>query len=132
MLMPRIGSATLACAASLALLAHHARADTTASRLPVPDVRPLLVAAIDAPDGRAHGVLTGPLADALAERFKASSPLHVDVSTERRYTQDGCRRLKVSFWQEGVLLPGAATPRRQTVDFRLNYCRNGHPPRSLS
>ncbi len=99
-------------------------------RTPVPDVRPLLLTAIDAPDGRAQGVLNGPLADALTDRFKATSPIHIDVSTEQRYAQEGCRRLKVTFRQEGVALPGAAAPRRQTVDFRLNYCRDGRPPRS--
>lgn len=101
-------------------------------RISVPDARPLLLAAIDAPDGRAHGVLSGPLADAITARFKATSPVYIDVSTERRYAQAGCRRLKVSFWQDGVQLPGAPAPRRQTIDFGLNYCRDGLPPRSLS
>lgn len=101
-------------------------------RIAVPDARPLLLAAIDAPDGRAHGVLSGPMADAITARFKATSPVYIDVSTERRYAQPGCRRLKVSFWQDGVQLPGAPAPRRQTIDFGLNYCRDGLPPRSLS
>ena len=101
-------------------------------RISVPDARPLLLAAIDAPDGRAHGVLSGPLADAITARFKATSPVYIDVSTERRYAQAGCRRLKVSFWQDGVQLPGAPAPPRQTIDFGLNYCRDGLPPRSLS
>lgn len=101
-------------------------------RISVSDARPLLLAAIDAPDGRAHGVLSGPMADAITARFKATSPVYIDVSTERRYAQAGCRRLKVSFWQDGVQLPGAPAPRRQTIDFGLNYCRDGLPPRSLS
>jgi hypothetical protein len=117
---------------ALALVAACAQPAAAEDRLKVTDARPLLVAAIDAPDGRAQGVLTGPLADAISDRFRASSPIHVDVSTERRYAQEGCRRLKVSFWQEGVLLPRASAPRRQTVDFSLNYCRDGLPPRSLS
>jgi hypothetical protein len=32
------------------------------------------------------------------------------------------------FWQDGVLLPGASGPRRQTIDFGINYCRDGQPP----
>lgn len=100
-------------------------------RVAVPDARQLLVAAIDAPDGKAQGVLTGALADAITERFKASTPIFIDVSTERRYAQAGCSRLKVSFWQDGVQLPGAAAPRRQTIDFGINYCRDGQPPKSL-
>lgn len=105
---------------------------TAQERLPVADARPLLLAAIDAPDGRAHGVLSGPMADAITARFKATSPVYIDVSTERRFAQPGCRRLKVSFWQDGVQLPGEPSPRRQTIDFGINYCRDGLPPRSLS
>ncbi|WP_231497469.1 hypothetical protein [Methylibium sp. T29-B] len=105
---------------------------TAQERLPVPDARPLLLAAIDAPDGRAHGVLSGPMADAVTARFKATSPVYIDVITERRYAQPGCRRLKVSFWQDGVQLPGESGPRRRTIDFGINYCRDGLPPRSLS
>ena len=101
-------------------------------RTPVQDARPLLVAAIDAPNGVAHGMLVGEIADAITQRFKGTSPIYIDVTTERRYTQQGCRRLKVRFWQDGVQLPGVPAPRRQTVDFGINYCRDGQPPKSLS
>jgi len=101
-------------------------------RVPVENARALLVAAIDAPDGQSHGILSGDLADAITQRFKATTPIYIDVSTERRYAQAGCSRLKVRFWQEGVQLPGAPAPRRQTVDFGINYCRDGLPPKSLS
>lgn len=100
-------------------------------RVAVTDARQLLIAAIDAPDGQAHGVLTGRLADAITERFKATTPIHIDVSTEHRYAQAGCRRLQVRFWQDGVQLPNTPAPRRQTVDFGINYCRDGLPPKSL-
>lgn len=100
-------------------------------RVTVPDARQLLIAAIDAPDGQAHGVLAGQLADAITERFKATTPIFIDVSTERRYAQAGCSRLKVRFWQDGVQLPGAPAARRQTIDFGINYCRDGLPPKSL-
>ena len=101
-------------------------------RVTVENAKALLIEAIDAPDGQAHGMLTGPLADAITERFKATTPIYVDVSTERRYAQEGCRRLKVRFWQDGVQLPGQPAPRRQTIDFGINYCRDGLPPKSLS
>jgi len=100
-------------------------------RVAVTDARRLLIEAIDAADGQAHGVLTGQLADAITQRFKATTPIYIDVDTERRYAQDGCRRLKVRFWQDGVQLPGVPAPRRQTVDFGINYCRDGLPPKSL-
>jgi hypothetical protein len=101
-------------------------------RIPVQDARPLLIAAIDAPSGEAHGMLVGQIADAVAQRFKGTSPIYIDVTTERRYAQAGCRRLNVRFWQDGVQLPGVPAPRRQTIDFGLNYCRDGQPPKSLS
>lgn len=101
-------------------------------RTPVRDARLLLVAAIDASDGRAQGVLVGEVADAITQRFKATTPITIDVSTERRYAQPGCSRLLVRFRQDGVLLPGATEPRRQTIDFRLDYCRDGLPPKSRS
>lgn len=101
-------------------------------RVSVVDARSLLIAAIDAADGQAHGALTGEIADAITQRFKGTTPIYIDVSTERRYAQAGCRRLKVRFWQDGVQLPGASAPRRQTIDFGINYCRDGLPPKSLN
>ena len=100
-------------------------------RTPVPDARPLMLGALQATDGQAHGVLTGEMADAITRRFGATSPIYIDVTTEKRYAQPGCSRLKVTFWQDGALLPGARTPRRQTMDFGINYCLDGRPPQSL-
>lgn len=101
-------------------------------RTPVPDARPVLLAALQSPDGTAYGVLSGDLADAITRRFEASSPIYIDVSTEKRFRQAGCSRLKVVFWQDGVRLPGAKAPRLQTVEFGINYCLDGLPPKSLS
>ena len=117
----------LAAAAMIGL----AGAASAQQRVAVPDARHLLIAAIDAPDGQAHGVLTGELADAITARFKSTTLIHIDVSTLKRYAQPGCRRLNVRFWQDGVQLPGATAPRRQTIDFGINYCRDGQPPKSL-
>ncbi len=100
-------------------------------RTPVPDARPLMLAALQATNGQAQGVLTGEMADAITRRFGATSPIFIDVTTEKRYAQPGCSRLKVTFWQDGVLLPGATTRRRQTMDFGINYCLDGRPPQSL-
>ena len=108
-------------------------AEAAAQQLvPVEMLRALLVAAIDAPDGRAHGILAGDMADAITRRFGASAPVHIDVRTERRYTQAGCSRLQVRFSQDGVQLPGSTPARRQTVDIGINYCRDGLPPKSPS
>lgn len=100
-------------------------------RTSVPDARPVLLAALRSTDGTAHGVLSGEIADAITTRFEARSPIYIDVSTERRYREAGCSRLKVLFWQDGVRLPEAPAPRRQTIEFGLNYCVTGLPPKSL-
>lgn len=109
----------------------HAQAGETA-RVPVVDVRVLMIAAIDSPSGSALGVLTNKDAENITRHFKASGPILIDVTTEKRYAQAGCSRLKVSFSQEGVKVPGQAPGQRHTVDFGINYCRDGQPPRSLS
>ena len=101
-------------------------------RKPVEDLRVLMVAAIDSPSGEARGVFVGEMARMLTERFRATSPILVDVTTERRYRQPGCSRLKMTLSQEGVNLPGANAPRKQTFDIGLNYSRDGMPPKSLS
>ena len=101
-------------------------------RTPVPDARPVLLGALQSSDGTAHGVLVGELAEAITRHFEASSPIWIDVSTEKRYQQAGCSRLKVLFWQEGVQLPGVQAPRRQTIEFGIDYCLDGLPPRSRS
>ena len=100
-------------------------------RVAVRDPKRLLIAAIDAPSGRAQGVLSGDVADAITQRFKGTTPIYIDVSTERRYAQAGCSRLKLSLWQDSVQLPGAPSPHRQVIDFGIDYCRDGQPPKSL-
>jgi len=102
-----------------------------AYRRPVEEVRPLLIEAIDAPAGEAHGRLTGQIADAIGRQFKTADPINVDVTTLIRYAEEGCRRLSVLFWQDGVQLGQGAPAKRQTVEFGINYCRTGMPPRSL-
>lgn len=105
--------------------------ETSVSRMPVKDARVLMVMALQAPDGKAHGTLTGESADAISQRFKANTPISIDVTTDKRYRQPGCSRLKVTFWQDGVWLPGAQAPRKQSIEFGINYCLDGLPPKSL-
>lgn len=126
----RMCSSILSIATSAILLAPAAKAQQ--ARLPVEDFRPLLVKAIESPDGAAFGVLIGPMAEALTTKMKATSPILIDVTTLRRYKQSGCSRLNVRFAQDGVVLPGTDKPRNQTFDLGLNYCRDGQPPKSLA
>ncbi|SDN23555.1 hypothetical protein SAMN05216517_10970 [Janthinobacterium sp. OK676] len=127
---------TTTCRVALALYAAMLCAATCAAsdatpRVGVNDPKVLMLAAIDAPDGRAAGMLTGELADAITRRFSATSAVFMDVTTLARYAQDGCRRLNVRFWQEGVRLAAEQAPHKQTIDIGINYCRNGLPPASL-
>lgn len=103
----------------------------TPPRRGVTDPRELMVEAIDAPNGQAHGMLAGEMADALARGFDTDAPLNIDVSTLKRYRQTGCRRLNVAFSQDNVHLPGEQAHQPRRVDFGIDYCRNGRPPSSL-
>ena len=82
-----------------------------------------MLSALDAPDGKAHGILVGEVADAISKRFNATSPIYIDVSTEKRYAQPGCSRLNVRFWQDGVQLPNYGARRAGTAaaDHRLRH-----------
>jgi hypothetical protein len=115
-----------------AVAASATAADDQVSRVPVENFRALMVAAIDSPSGESHGVLIGSMPEAITQRMRAAGPILIDVSTIRRYKQAGCSRLNVRFTQEGVHLPGAKEPRKETLDLGLNYCRDGTPPKSLA
>lgn len=99
------------------------------ARQPVSDVRTLLMAAHDAPGGATSGVLTGPSAEAISQRFGTTAPILVDVQTQRPLAQPGCRRLGVRISQDAVQLPGVAAPRQQVMEFGVDHCRDGLPPR---
>lgn len=124
-------SMLLIAMAALAMSALANESSSPVPRTPVTEARPVMLAAIQASNGEAHGVLTGDVANAISQRFGASSPIFIDVTTEHRYQQTGCSRLKVRFWQDGVRLPGAKAPRKQSMEFGINYCLDGLPPKSL-
>ncbi len=85
-------------------------------------VKQLLLMAIDAPDGKASGVLT----DAIADRFRQATgsplPVLVEVSTLKHFRQEGCRRLNLRIRQEG------AGKGQFGIDYGINLCRDGSPP----
>lgn len=96
----------------------------------VANPRELMIEAIDSPDGKASGVLTGEMADAIGRGFGTDAPLMIEVTTLKRYRQEGCRRLNVSFTQRGVHLPGDSASGARRIDFGIDYCRDGRPPSS--
>lgn len=117
-------------AITLALYACPTCADST-SRTPVADARSLMIAAIDSATGDAHGLLVGPMAEAISRRFQSQAPITIDVSTEKRFAQAGCSRLKVLVAQDGVVLPERKSPERRMIEFGINYCRDGISPKQM-
>lgn len=111
----------------LALCSLAARGEGTS----VESLRPLLVTALQARDGRAQGYLVGRDVQRIGAYFRTESPIVVDVTTLKRYRQAGCSRLRVDFRQRGVVLPGETKPQDKYVGFGLNYCLDGNPPKSL-
>ncbi len=85
-------------------------------------VRQLLLMAIDAPDGKASGVLNDPVADRFRQASGSTLPVLVEVSTLKHFRQEGCRRLNLRIRQEG-------TGKGQFgIDYGINLCRDGSPP----
>ena len=107
--------------ATLALLA------TTASAAESFSVKTLLMQALNAPDGAAKGIVEGKEADAIHAATGASDPVRAEVSTVKKFNQEGCSRLAVRLVQ-----PNTPTKEGGRTDFALNYelnlCRNGMPP----
>ena len=93
------------------------------------DLRAFLVAALQAPDGRSNGVLTGRVPALMASMFSTSAPLRVAVSTLRKYREPGCARLDVKFSQAAVIASKDAAPVEKRFAVQLNYCLDGRPPK---
>lgn len=95
------------------------------------DLRGFLLAALQSPDGRSGGVLAGRVPTLMASMFSTSAPLHVDVSTLRKYREPGCARLNVKFSQAAVVEAKDAAPSDKVFAVQLNYCLDGRPPKRL-
>jgi len=113
---------------AIALVASVPGTDATAGeRQKVSDLRPLLVMALD--HGEAHGVLTGETAQWMAQLFKTTAPIEIDVKTVRTLSQPGCKRLAITTAQDGVWdfnrSQRAAAPERRAFTWMVNYCRGG-------
>lgn len=90
-------------------------------------VKALLMQAMDSPDGASRGIIEGQEADKIHAVTGASDPVRAEVSTIRKFKQEGCSRLAVRLVQ-----PNTPTKEGGKTDFALNYelnlCRNGMPP----
>ena len=117
------GRCPLAAVALGALLAMPSQAQTT-QRIPVSEIKPLLVLAAER--GSAYGVLTGPGADYMRRRFDATAPIEIDVKTLHAVPQPGCARLEVTTRQRDVLEQGKRTD--QELRWQVSFCRDGSFP----
>ena len=93
----------------------------TPQRIPVSEIKPLLVLATE--HGSAHGVLTGPGADYMRRRFDATAPIEIDVQTLHALPRPGCARLEVTTRQRDVLELGKRSD--QELRWQISFCRDG-------
>ncbi len=61
----------------------------------VMNVKPLMLAAIDSPDGTAKGILVGPIAEKMHQVTRSREPVQVEVTTLKSFQKEGCKRLNV-------------------------------------
>ena len=99
---------------AMAMLAGAIQADTLGA---------LMKSAINAPDGRASGVLDDAVAGLIAKTTGRAAPVAARIETVRVFRQAGCRRLKATLSQPVPGQPDAVFP------FEMNLCRDGSAPR---
>lgn len=78
-----------------------------AAREEVTSLKPLLIRAIE--QGRAAGVMVGPVAEGMARVFVSTAPIEVDVERLAWLQESGCARLQVSTNQAAVVMPEPPT-----------------------
>jgi hypothetical protein len=66
------------------------------------DLKQHLIAAIDAPNGRSGGDLSGPMADFFKAQTRSSNPVKVQVRTLSKFAEAGCARLEATLMQDAV------------------------------
>ncbi len=115
----------LLCLSCLALFANAANASESYS------VKALMMKALNSPAGMARGIVEGKEADKIHETTGSYDPLRGEVTTLKRYKEEGCSRLAVKLIQ-----PNTPTQQGTKTDFALNYelnlCKNGMPPRDTT
>lgn len=120
------------CFAAITLLALTASDVDAVDRQAVTTVKPLLVTAID--QGEAHGVLVGQAAQYIAQTFKSTAPIEIDVKTVQALAEPGCKRLAVTTSQNGVLdfnrEKRETQSARKAFTYQFNYCRDGRTPQT--
>lgn len=80
-------------------------------------------------EGQASGTLGGAVVTRLSG-MGIKQPVEVTVNRLFRLREPGCARLRVSFDQRNVTLPGATGPKDRHAEFAMNRCDGGRPPAS--
>ncbi len=82
---------------------------------------------------RIEGQASDTLGGAVAARLRGmgiNQPVEVTVNRLYRLREPGCVRLRVSFDQRNVTLPGETVPKDRHAEFAINRCEGGRPPAS--
>ena len=90
-------------------------------------IKPLLMYAIDAPDGKSAGVLVGAVAEKFVSTTGSSAPVRAEVTTIKSFKQEGCKRLNVRLSQADVPTKDGKKM-VLAMDYAINLCRDGSPP----
>lgn len=98
-------------------------------RVKVEDATSLMLAAMNAPDGQAKGVLVGRLANEVSRKYGPTKAVLVDVTTVSKLQQEGCSLLKVTFHLVGAQLEGSPKPRDSSPVVQLGLCKDGKQPK---
>ena len=118
--------------AAITLLAFIASDVGAVDRQAVTTIKPLLVTALD--QGEAHGVLVGQAAQYIAQTFRSTAPIEIDVKTVQALGEPGCKRLAVTTSQEGVVdfnrEKQDTKPARLAFTYQFNYCHDGRTPQT--
>jgi hypothetical protein len=93
-------------------------------RLAVPDIKPLLRAAIER--GTARGVIVGESTKYIRQRFNTLAPIEVEVKSLHPLPKPGCHRLEVTTRQQAVLENGKREDKE--LVYQVSYCRDGTFP----
>ena len=99
-------------------------------RVKVEDAISLMLAAMNAPDGQAKGVLVGRLASEVSRKYGPTKAVLVDVTTVSKLPQEGCSLLKVTFHLVGAQLEGSPKPRDASPVVQLGLCKDGKQPKN--
>lgn len=79
--------------------------------------------------GAAKGVVTDAMADHIHKQTGFTAPVVVEVTTLKRYHQEGCRRLNAKFTMPGAMVKTPAGAQEEfELNMGINLCRDGSPP----